>query len=109
MACCDAEADALVHAKGGLVKISALAIFIIFLLVLGVAAVAGQKDSDRSKMFVNGYASANAQFQRENAEFNSKVNKKIRAEERAEKRSAEMIANTEKANDKGEGQFKVKF
>ena len=90
-------------------KISALATFSIFLLVLGVVAFAGPMTGDKSKMFVNGYANANAQFQRENAEFNSKANKKIRAEERAEKRSADIISNTEKANDKGEGQFMVKF
>ncbi len=90
-------------------KDSALTIFIIFLLLLGVVAFAGPTVGDKSKIFVNGYASANAEFQRENAEFNSKANTKIRAQERAEKRSADIISNTEKANDKGEGQFKVKF
>ena len=57
-------------------------------------------------------ASENARFERGEKEYHNKENKSIRAEKRAEKRQKKEIERKEKAEedqDKGEGQFKLKF
>ena len=71
------------------------------------------KENDSgSNMSVYERVRENAKFKRSKDQFNSKTDKKIRTEKKAEKKAAEAVETkkkTEEAQDKGEGQFKVKF
>lgn len=54
-------------------------------------------------------ANDNARFNCNKDLFNNEANKEIRAKRLAEKEAAEEKKKAEEAQDKGEGQFKVKF
>lgn len=91
-------------------KIAVIMCSLLFAMpVLGFAMGKREPDPDISAY---DYANENARFKRSEDRFNSKANKKIRAKELAEKEAAEAAEakkKAEEAQDKGEGQFKVKF
>ncbi len=54
-------------------------------------------------------AHENARFKRDGEVFNNRAHKEIRAKRRAEKEAKKAKKKVEEAQDKGEGQVKVKF
>jgi hypothetical protein len=82
------------------------------LFAVPVPGFAMGKREAGSDMPAYDHADEKARFKRSEDQFNSEVNKNISAEKQAEKEAAEAAEarkKAEEAQDKGEGQFKVKF
>jgi len=90
-----------------------IAIFTCFLLV----AMAGfsfsqEQEESRPDMSAYEHANENAKFKRTWSFFNNKANKEMRAKRLAEQEAeeaAKVKKKMEEDEDKGEGQFKMKF
>lgn len=79
------------------------------LLAMPVLSFAGKKKEPTPNVSAYEHANENAKFKRDGKVFNNKTNKKIRAKKRAKKEAVEEKKEAEEAQDKGEGQVKVKF
>lgn len=78
-------------------------------LVMPVSSFADEKKAPGPNESAYEHADENARFKSNKKWFNSKERKRIRAKRLAEKEAAETKKKAEEAQDKGEGQFKIKF
>ena len=82
------------------------------LLAMPVLSFAQEKGEPNPNASAYEHANENARFKRNEEVFNNKANKKIRAKRLTEKKAeeaAEAKKKAEEAQDKGEGQVKVRF
>ena len=99
-------------AKGKDMKKSIMVMMCSLLFAMFVYSFAEEKNGPDPSVSAYEHANENAKFKRSRALFNNKENQEIRAQRLAEKEAkeaAEAKKKAEEAQDKGEGQVKVKF
>ena len=79
------------------------------LLSMPVLSFANEEKEPHPSASAYEHANENAKFKRDDVVFNNKANKAIRAKKLAKKEAAEAKKKVDEVQDKGEGQFKVKF
>ncbi len=95
--------------KGEKMKKKMMIVMCSFFLGMPFLSFAEEKNGPNPSASAYEHANENAKFKRDGEVFNTKANKKIRAKKLTKKKKAQAKKKTEEAEDKGEGQVKVKF
>ena len=88
-------------------KIMVIMCFLLF--TMPIFSFAKEKKEPNPSVSAYEHANENAKFKRDGGVFNNKAHKEIRAKKLAEKKAKKAKKKVEDAQEKGEGQVKVKF